>query len=76
VSQQQPTAPRTIALSTSQRAQVLAAANGLPIEKRNTFMQRVEARIRQRGGSARRADDADVDIAIRTALVSLLHTAA
>jgi hypothetical protein len=54
----------------------LAAANGLPIEKRNTFMQRVEARIRQRGGSARRADDADVDIAIRTALVSLLHTAA
>ncbi|HXX50953.1 MAG TPA: hypothetical protein VEI98_06660 [Xanthobacteraceae bacterium] len=59
-------------LSDDQLATVVTAAGKLSIEKRETFLQRLAARLQQRG----RFGDADVDDAIRGALVGLVHSSA
>ena len=48
----------------------MVVAAGLPVEKRRTFIERVDAKLR---GS--RPRDADLDEAIRIALRGLVHTA-
>jgi len=53
-----------------QIAAVMLAAKDLPDEKRRTFLERVDAKLR---GS--RPRDADLDEAIRIALRGLVHTA-
>jgi hypothetical protein len=53
-----------------QRAAVLAIAAGLPDEKRRTFLERLNARLEQRGS---RPSDAELDKAIRIALKGLVH---
>jgi hypothetical protein len=56
-----------------QLAAVMAIAAGLPVEKRRTFLERLNARVELRGS---RLTDADLDKAIRIALQGLVHPAA
>jgi hypothetical protein len=60
-----------LALSASQLRTVMDAADGLPTEKRGIFLQRVTARLHQRGS---RFTDADVDDAVCVALRGLITT--
>jgi hypothetical protein len=58
------------ALSDAQLATVMDAASALPVEKRGVFLERLSARLAQHGS---RITDADVDDAIRRALLGLMH---
>ena len=55
-----------VAFTDSQLRVVWAAANGLPIEKRGVFLERVFARLQLTRGFT----DADLDDAVRDYLVS------
>jgi len=57
--------------SDAQLAVVMDAASSLSVEKRETFLQRLAARLQHR-----RFDDADVDDAIRRALAGPIHESA
>jgi len=61
------------ALTDAQLEIVMVAASGLPAEKRATFLDRVAARLRMRGF---RFTDADLDDAVRQALVGLIQNSA
>lgn len=63
-----------LALKHHQRAMVTAAAEALPREKRDLFLQRVGARLQQLYGL--RFTDAELDEAVRLALVGLIHNPA
>jgi hypothetical protein len=66
-----------IALTDYQLATVMAAAAGLSPEKRSVLLERVSAFLLLRGRRAgRRFDDADVALAVRTALQGLTQSAA
>ena len=57
-----------VAFTDSQLRVVWAAANGLPIEKRGVFLERVFARLQLTRGFT----DADFDDAVRDYLVSVV----
>jgi len=59
-------------LSDDQLASVMTAASKLSVEKRETFLQRLAARLQQCG----RFGDHDVHLAIEHALRGLIHSAA
>jgi hypothetical protein len=61
-----------LAFTDSQLRSVWAAANGLPVEKRGVFLQRVFARLQLHHGFT----DADLDDAVRSALTGLIQSAA
>jgi hypothetical protein len=61
-----------LALSDSQLATVMAAATGLPPDKRSVFLERIAAQL----GQIRRPSDADVERAARAALKGLLQAPA
>jgi hypothetical protein len=61
-----------LALTDVQLKIVLAAAAGLPIEKRGTLLERIAANLAR----VRRPDDADVKRAARAALRGLMHAPA
>jgi hypothetical protein len=58
-----------LALSDTQLTVVMAAASGLPVEKRALFLERVAARLALCG----RFTDADLDDAVHTALCGLIQ---
>lgn len=60
-----------ISLNNSQLKTVMAAAAPLPVEKRELFLWRVSARLQLQRGQF---NDADVDVAVRAALIGLVHT--
>jgi hypothetical protein len=57
-------------LSDDQLAAVMKSASKLSAEKRETFLQRLAARLQQRG----RFGDADVEAAVAYALRGLVHS--
>jgi len=57
-----------LALKGHRLAIVMVAADKLPVEKREVFLDRVAARLRLHGF---RISDADLDIAVRQALQGL-----
>ncbi len=61
-----------LSLSDDQLTAVMLAASGLPPGKRSLFLERVTARLQPRG----RFTDADLDDAIRSALIGLIRSAA
>ena len=61
-----------IAFTDSQLRTVWAAADRLPFEKRGIFLERVVARLQLRGSFT----DADLDAAVRAALMGLVQSAA
>jgi hypothetical protein len=61
------------ALKGHQLAIVVAAANKLPAEKRDTFLDRVRARLQLQGFHV---SDDDLDLAVRQALVGLIQGSA
>jgi hypothetical protein len=63
-----------IALSAAQLGIVLAAAGSAPIEKRDTFLQRIAAMLTLRGRG--HFTNSDVDDAVRLALVGMVHESA
>jgi hypothetical protein len=56
-----------------QLAAVMVVAAGLPVEKRRTFLERLNARLGLRGS---RITDLDLNKAIQAALRGLVHNAA
>jgi hypothetical protein len=62
-----------LALKDRQLTTVMAAASRLPTEKRATFLERVAARLRLCGF---RFNDADLEDAVRRALVGLIRDSA
>ena len=62
-----------VAFTDSQLRAVWAAADGLPVEKRGIFLERVIAWLELRGS---RLTDADLDDAVRAALTGLIQSAA
>jgi alkylhydroperoxidase family enzyme len=61
-----------LAFTDSQLRAVWAAADGVTVEKRGVFLERVVSRLqRQRGFT-----DADLDDAVRAALTGLIQSAA
>ena len=60
------------ALSDSQLRTVCTAAEGLPVEERGVFLERVVARPQLQRGFT----DADLDDAVRAALTGLIQSAA
>jgi hypothetical protein len=63
-----------LGLTDSQLASVMAAAGGLPREKRDVFLQRIAGYLTLYGGC--HPTDDDVDRAIRVALVQLVQAMA
>jgi len=61
-----------LAFSDSQLRAVWAAADGVPVEKRGIFLERVVARLQLRDSFT----DADLGDAVRSALTGLIHAAA
>ena len=61
-----------LALNDDQLAVVMTAASGLPVEKRTILLERVAARLRLLS----RFSDADLDDAVRLALLGLHQSAA
>jgi hypothetical protein len=62
-----------LALKDDQLQIVIAAASGLPTEKRGLFLERVAARLQLSGF---RFSDADLDAAVRLALTGLIQNSA
>jgi hypothetical protein len=62
-----------LALSDPQLRTVMAAARGLPVEKRDLFLRRVSARL-QLGGT--RFTSTDLDAVVRVALRGLIQVSA
>ena len=62
-----------VAFTDSQLRAVWAAADGLPVEKRGIFLERVIAWLELRGS---RLTDADLDDAVHAALTGLIQSAA
>jgi len=60
-----------VAFTDSQLRALWTAADRVPFEKRGVFLQRVVARLQQRGFT-----DADLDDAVRAALTGLIKSAA
>jgi hypothetical protein len=65
-----------ISLSDRQLNIVMTAAAGLPIEKRDAYLQRVAARLQADAGTSGHPSDAAVDRAVRAALAGLVHAPA
>ena len=61
-----------LAFTDSQLRAVWAAADGVPVEKRRVFLERVFARLQLHHGFT----DADLDDAVRSALTGLIQSAA
>ena len=61
-----------LAFTDSQLRTVWTAAEGLPVEKRGVFLERVVARLQLQRGFT----DADLDDAVRAALTGLIQSAA
>jgi hypothetical protein len=61
-----------LAFTDSQVRAVWAAANRIAVEKRRVFLQRVIARLQLQRGFT----DADLDDAVRAALIGLIPSAA
>jgi hypothetical protein len=61
-----------LAFTDSQVRAVWAAANRIAVEKRRVFLQRVIARLQLQRGF----NDADLDDAVRAALIGLIPSAA
>ena len=61
--------PGMIALTDSQLRTVMDAAHALPVERRDTFLQRVGAMLRMRG----KFSDNDVTDVVTLALTGLAH---
>jgi hypothetical protein len=61
-----------VAFTDSQLQTVWAAADGMPVEKRGIFLERVVARLQLQRGFT----DADLDDAVRAALTGLVQSAA
>jgi len=59
-----------LSLSDSQLQALWAAANGLPVEKRRTFLDRVVAQLQLRGF---RFTTADLEEVVRSALTGLIQ---
>jgi len=62
-----------LAFNDSQLELVMVAARGVPIEKREVFLQRVATRLQLHGP---RFTDADLGAAIQAALTGLIQSAA
>jgi hypothetical protein len=62
----------TLAFTDAQLRIVWAAADGVPVEKRGVFLQRVFARLQMHHGFT----DADLEEAVRAALTGLIQSAA
>jgi hypothetical protein len=58
-----------VSLTDSQLAAVMDAARAVPVERRDTFLQRCGAMLRMRG----RFTDADVSDVVTLALTGLAH---
>ena len=63
---------RMLAFTDSQLRAVWAAADGVPVEKRGIFLERVIARLQLHRGFT----DGDLDDAVRAALTGLIQSAA
>jgi hypothetical protein len=61
-----------LAFTDSQLRAVWAAADGVPVEKRGIFLERVIARLQLHRGFT----DGDLDDAVRAALTGLIQSAA
>jgi hypothetical protein len=61
-----------MALSDHQLALVIVGANGLPVDKRDVYLQRIAAMLAMRG----RFTDADVSDVVRLAMAGLIHQTA
>ena len=62
-----------LALTDAQLQSVMTVAGGLPVEKRDTFLQRVAARLQLHGPNF---SDTDLDDAVHRALYGLIHNPA